>query len=153
MNGSEVDDPQARWGQPYCPQRLHRRRDDRGGPAAVDRRHLGNRRGCHRAHKLVPWSIASFLALAALRQPSAQATLARAATVANLLTVVSMTALVLGTGLKVIAKAGGGRITTAVTLNLLLLGGISLLLTQIRRSTRGSTLSDELPASAVRERE
>ena len=100
----------------------------------------------------MPWSIASFLALAALRQPSAQATLARAATVANLLTVVSMTALVLGTGLKVIAKAGGGRITTAVTLNLLL-GGISLLLTQIRRSTRGSTLSDELPASAVRERE
>lgn len=78
-------------------------------------------------HKLVPWFILGFLALAALRSADLvpHVTLAPIATVANLLTVVSMAALGLGTDLKVVAKAGG-RVTAAVTLSLLGLAAISL---------------------------
>ena len=78
-------------------------------------------------HKLVPWFIAGFLLLAALRSAGAvplQA-LAPTAWVANLLTVISMAALGLGTDLRVVARAGG-RVTAAVTLSLLVLGAISL---------------------------
>jgi uncharacterized integral membrane protein (TIGR00698 family) len=80
-------------------------------------------------HKMVPWFIIGFLGLAALRSAGLVpvVTLAPIATVANLLTIVSMAALGLGTDLKVVARAGG-RVTTTVTLSLLLLGGISLLL-------------------------
>ncbi len=46
---------------------------------------------------------------------------------ANLLTVISMAALGLGTDLKTVARAGG-RVTAAVTLSLVLLGALSLLL-------------------------
>ncbi len=78
-------------------------------------------------HKLVPWFILGFLALAALRYADLvpHVTLAPIATVANLLTVISMAALGLGTDLKVVAKAGG-RVTAAVTLSLLGLAAISL---------------------------
>jgi uncharacterized integral membrane protein (TIGR00698 family) len=78
-------------------------------------------------HKLVPWFILGFLALAALRSADLvpHVTLAPIATVANLLTVISMAALGLGTDLKVVAKAGG-RVTAAVTLSLLGLAAISL---------------------------
>ena len=78
-------------------------------------------------HKLVPWFIAGFLLLAALRSAGAvpQAVLAPTAWAANLLTVISMAALGLGTDLRVVARAGG-RVTAAVTLSLLVLGAISL---------------------------
>ena len=78
-------------------------------------------------HKLVPWFIVGFLALAALRSANLvpAVTLGPIATVANLLTVVSMAALGLGTDLRVVARAGG-RVTTAVTLSLLVLGAFSL---------------------------
>ena len=78
-------------------------------------------------HKLVPWFIVGFLALAALRSANLVpvATLAPIAVVANLLTVVSMAALGLGTDLRVVARAGG-RVTIAVTLSLLVLGAFSL---------------------------
>jgi uncharacterized integral membrane protein (TIGR00698 family) len=78
-------------------------------------------------HKMVPWFIAGFLLLAALRSAGAvpQAVLAPTAWVANLLTVISMAALGLGTDLRVVARAGG-RVTAAVTLSLLVLGTISL---------------------------
>ena len=80
-------------------------------------------------HKMVPWFIIGFLGLAALRSAGLVpvVTLGPIATVANLLTIVSMAALGLGTDLKVVARAGG-RVTTTVTLSLVLLGGISLLL-------------------------
>ncbi len=78
-------------------------------------------------HRLVPWFIVGFLALAALRSVGAvpQVALGPAAWVANLLTVISMAALGLGTDLRVVARAGG-RVTAAVTLSLLVLGAISL---------------------------
>ena len=77
-------------------------------------------------HKLVPWFIAGFLALAALRSANLvpAAALVPAATAANLLTIVSMAALGLGTDLKVVARAGA-RVIAAVTLSLVFLGGIS----------------------------
>jgi uncharacterized membrane protein YadS len=53
------------------------------------------------------------------------ATLGPVAVAANLLTVVSMAALGLGTDLRMVARAGG-RVTVAVTLSLLVLGAISL---------------------------
>jgi uncharacterized integral membrane protein (TIGR00698 family) len=78
-------------------------------------------------HKMVPWFIIGFLALAALRSMNVvpHAALVPIATVANLLTIVSMAALGLSTDLKVVARAGG-RVSAAVTLSLLVLGGISL---------------------------
>jgi uncharacterized integral membrane protein (TIGR00698 family) len=78
-------------------------------------------------HKLVPWFIIGFLALAALRSFDVvpHAALAPVATAANLLTIVSMAALGLSTDLKVVARAGV-RVSSAVTLSLLVLGGISL---------------------------
>lgn len=86
-------------------------------------------RGRPPIHKLVPWFIVGFLALAALRSANLvpQATLAPMAVVSNMLTVISMAALGLGTDLKVVARAGG-RVTATVTLSLVVLGGISLLL-------------------------
>ncbi len=78
-------------------------------------------------HKLVPWFIVGFLVLAALRSAGAVPleALGPTAWVANLLTVISMAALGLGTDLRVVARAGG-RVTAAVTLSLLVLGAISL---------------------------
>ena len=78
-------------------------------------------------HKLVPWFILGFLALAGLRSAGLvpQATLGPIGWAANLLTVISMAALGLGTDLRVVARAGG-RVTAAVTASLLVLGAISL---------------------------
>ena len=78
-------------------------------------------------HKLVPWFIVGFLVLAALRSADLvpHAALAPTALAANLLTIVSMAALGLGTDLRVVARAGT-RVIAAVTLSLVLLGGISL---------------------------
>ena len=78
-------------------------------------------------HKLVPWFIVGFLVLAGVRSAGVvpQVVLAPAAWVANLLTVISMAALGLGTDLRVVARAGG-RVTAAVTLSLLVLAAISL---------------------------
>lgn len=78
-------------------------------------------------HKLVPWFIVGFLALAALRSADlvTHAAIAPLSTTANMLTIVSMAALGLGTDLKVVARAGA-RVIAAVTLSLLLLGRISL---------------------------
>jgi uncharacterized integral membrane protein (TIGR00698 family) len=79
--------------------------------------------------KLVPWFIIGFLALAVLRSAGLvpQAALSPVAMVANVLTVISMAALGLGTDLRVVARAGG-RVTLVVTLSLVVLGGISLAL-------------------------
>jgi uncharacterized integral membrane protein (TIGR00698 family) len=78
-------------------------------------------------HKLVPWFILGFLALAGLRSAGLvpHAALAPTASVANWLTVISMAALGLGTDLRTVARAGG-RVTLAVTGSLLALGAISL---------------------------
>jgi uncharacterized membrane protein YadS len=79
--------------------------------------------------RLVPWFIVGFLALAALRSADLipHGTLAPMAVVANLLTVISMAALGLGTDLKVVARAGV-RVTSAVILSLLILAAISFTL-------------------------
>jgi uncharacterized integral membrane protein (TIGR00698 family) len=78
-------------------------------------------------HRLVPWFIVGFLVLAGLRSAGLipGAALAPIASVATLLTVISMAALGLGTDLRVVAGAGG-RVTAAVTVSLLVLGGMSL---------------------------
>ena len=80
-------------------------------------------------HKMVPWFIIGFLGLVALRSGGLlpATCFGPIGTAANLLTVVSMAALGLGTDLKVVAGAGV-RVTTAVVLSLLLLVGISLIL-------------------------
>jgi uncharacterized integral membrane protein (TIGR00698 family) len=77
-------------------------------------------------HRLVPWFIVGFLALAALRSADLvpHATLGPIALAANMLTVISMAALGLGTDLRVVARAGV-RVSATVTLSLLLLGAIS----------------------------
>jgi uncharacterized integral membrane protein (TIGR00698 family) len=79
--------------------------------------------------KLVPWFILGFLALVAMRSLGAipPVTLPPIALLANVLTVVAMAALGLGTDLKVVARAGG-KVTAAVTCSLLLLGGVSFAL-------------------------
>lgn len=78
-------------------------------------------------HKLVPWFIVGFLLLAGLRSADLvpHATLGPIAVATNLLTVISMAALGLGTDLRVVARAGG-RVTAAVTLSLLVLGALSV---------------------------
>lgn len=88
-------------------------------------------RGAARAtpplRKLVPWFIIGFVVLAAGRSAGLipHPALAPIASVAALLTVVSMAALGLSTDLKSVAQAGG-RVTAAVCLSLLVLVGLSL---------------------------
>ena len=78
-------------------------------------------------HQFVPWFIIGFLFVAAIRSFGLipQALLLPLAALTTLLTTVSMAALGLGVDVRVVARAGA-RVTTAVTLSLLLLGGISL---------------------------
>jgi uncharacterized integral membrane protein (TIGR00698 family) len=80
-------------------------------------------------HRLVPWFIIGFLALAGLRSAGLIPThvLAPIATTANLLTIVSMAALGLGVEVRAVARSGP-RVTLAVTGSLLFLGVISLAL-------------------------
>jgi len=77
-------------------------------------------------HRLVPWFILGFLALVALRSVDAvpHVALPPIATLANLLTVVSMAALGLGVDIRVVAKAGP-RVIFTVTASLVTLGVIS----------------------------
>jgi uncharacterized integral membrane protein (TIGR00698 family) len=82
--------------------------------------------GRMKLHKMVPWFIIGFLALAGLRSADLlpHLLLGPAAVVANVLTIVSMAALGLSTNLRSVARAGV-RVTAAVTLSLVVLGGIS----------------------------
>ena len=81
-------------------------------------------------HKVVPWFIVAFLGLATLHTlnliPSAA--LPITATIANVLTILSMAALGLGVDVRVVARAGA-RVTGAVVASLLVLGGVSFALT------------------------
>lgn len=98
------------------------------GPVVLALTLLGRKRGTAlQWHKLIPWFIIGFLALAAARSGGMlpTAALAPIGTVANLLTIVAMAALGLGTDLKVVARAGL-PVSAAVVLSLLLLGVISL---------------------------
>ncbi len=83
-------------------------------------------------NRLVPWFILGFLALAALRStvPLPPDLLSAVGKLTNILTVISMAALGLGTDLRSVAKAGA-RVTAAVIFSLLLLGGISLALIRV----------------------
>ncbi len=82
--------------------------------------------------KLVPWFIIGFLLLGAARSLGLvpDAVVAPVARGASLLTVVSMAALGLGVDVRIISRVGG-RVTTAVTLSLLLLLTISLVLIRL----------------------
>ena len=88
----------------------------------------GERSAIHQLSLLraVPWYIAGFLVLVGLRSVDLvpHAMLAPLAAAANLLTVISMAALGLGTDLRTVARAGA-RVTAAVALSLLVLGIIS----------------------------
>ena len=78
-------------------------------------------------HQLIPWFIVGFVVVAGIRTAGLipSRVLPPTAFVANLLTTVSMAALGLGVDIRVVAKAGI-RVTTAVTLSLIVLGMISL---------------------------
>lgn len=77
-------------------------------------------------HKLVPWFIIGFLLLAGCRSAGLvpEVALAPTATIANILTILSMAALGLSTDLRSLMQAGG-RVTWAVCLSLVALGGMS----------------------------
>jgi uncharacterized integral membrane protein (TIGR00698 family) len=90
------------------------------------------RRGRPALHQLVPWFIVAFLLVAALRSLGLipAALLAPTASMANMLTTISMAALGLGVDVRVVARAGV-RVSAAVTLSLILLGAISLALIHV----------------------
>ncbi len=83
-------------------------------------------RGGPALHELVPWFIAGFLIVLALRSLELipVGMLLPIKTTASLLTTVSMAALGLGVDVRVVAQAGL-RVTAAVTLSLIVLGAIS----------------------------
>jgi len=85
------------------------------------------KRGRPPIHQLVPWFIVGFLVVAAIRSFGLipEAALLPIKTVAGVLTTVSMAALGLGVDVRVVARAGL-RVTGAVTLSLVVLGGISI---------------------------
>jgi len=101
---------------------LNRPAEGQGSPAA-------QMAGKLPLHTLVPWFIVGFLALAALRSAGLvpHVALGPLAAAANLLTILSMAALGLGTDLKLVARAGG-RVVASVTLSLIFLGVISFAL-------------------------
>jgi uncharacterized integral membrane protein (TIGR00698 family) len=103
-----------------------RRRDE---PVSVDHQPMHARLPLHR---LVPWFIVGFLALAALRSANLlpYALLRPVAASADLLTIISMAALGLGTDVRAVARAGA-RVVAAVTLSLLVLGAVSLCLIRL----------------------
>jgi uncharacterized integral membrane protein (TIGR00698 family) len=76
---------------------------------------------------MVPWFIIAFLALATARTMGwvPAVALGPMAFVAGVLTIVSMAALGLSTDLRIVTRAGG-RVTSAVIVSLLVLGGLSL---------------------------
>lgn len=83
-------------------------------------------------HRLVPWFIVGFLVTAACRSAGLVPAwaLGPAASVAGVLTVISMAALGLGVDVRVVAKAGP-RVTATVTLSLAALGLISYALIRL----------------------
>ncbi|CAM3171862.1 YeiH family protein [Methylobacterium mesophilicum] len=83
-------------------------------------------------HRLVPWFILAFLAMAGLRSAGLipQAALPPIAATANLLTIVSMAALGLGVDVRSVAGAGA-RVTLAVVASLAALTGVSLALIRL----------------------
>jgi uncharacterized integral membrane protein (TIGR00698 family) len=83
--------------------------------------------GKPKIHHLVPWFIVGFLVLLLLRSLGAipAPLLAPMKTLASILTIISMAALGLGVDVRSIAAAGL-RVSAAVTISLLALGGISL---------------------------
>ena len=85
------------------------------------------KRGGPALHQLVPWFIVGFLTVLAARSSGLipDGLLPPIKTAASLLTTVSMAALGLGVDVRVVARAGV-RVTAAVTLSLVVLGGISL---------------------------
>jgi uncharacterized integral membrane protein (TIGR00698 family) len=85
-------------------------------------------------HRLVPWFIIGFVALAVLRSTGLipTALLPPMAIAATLLTILSMAALGLGVDIRTVAQAGP-KVTTTVVLSLLALGSISLALIQCMR--------------------
>ena len=86
----------------------------------------GPRPGWPPLHKLVPWFIIGFLLLAAARSAGLVpvAALAPVAALTNMLTIIAMAALGLGTDVRTVARAGV-RVTATVTVSLILLGAIS----------------------------
>ncbi len=80
----------------------------------------------------MPWFIVAFLLVAALRSLGLipAALLAPTASMANMLTTISMAALGLGVDVRVVARAGV-RVSAAVTISLILLGAISLALIHV----------------------
>ncbi|GEO99265.1 YeiH family protein [Methylobacterium haplocladii] len=78
-------------------------------------------------HRLVPWFILAFLAVAGLRSAGLipAVALKPISQTANVLTIVSMAALGLGVDVRSVAKAGA-RVTLAVLASLLALGAVSL---------------------------
>ena len=107
--------------------RPKRGRPKRGRPKRGRPQQGRPQRGRPALHELVPWFIVGFLALLALRSAGAipAGLLRPLAMAANLLTTVSMAALGLGVDVRVVAQAGV-RVTTAVTLSLVMLGVVSL---------------------------
>jgi uncharacterized integral membrane protein (TIGR00698 family) len=97
------------------------------GLSLLARRAGNGAAGALKLHRLAPWFILGFLALAAIRSTGwlPQPVLAPTAVAANLLTVVSMAALGLEVDVRVVARAGG-RVMTVVTASLAALGAISL---------------------------
>lgn len=105
------------------------------GPVILTLSLLLNRGGKKPAFfELVPWFILGFLALLLIRSLGLipAAALAPMKTTAAWLTTVSMAALGLGVDVRAVARAGL-RVSSAVTLSLLLLGGISLALIRLLR--------------------
>jgi uncharacterized membrane protein YadS len=82
--------------------------------------------GLPKIHQLVPWFIMGFLAVLVVRSSGVipVAMLPGIKNLAALLTTISMAGLGLGVDVRVVAKAGV-RVTVAVTLSLVVLGGIS----------------------------
>ncbi|GJE54861.1 YeiH family protein [Methylobacterium thuringiense] len=97
--------------------------------AAAPRVTAGDRPAAGRLaiHRLVPWFILAFLAVAGLRSAGLipAVALKPISQTANLLTIVSMAALGLGVDVRSVAKAGA-RVTLAVVASLLALGAVSL---------------------------
>ena len=87
------------------------------------------RRGRPALHELVPWFIVGFLLVAVVRSLGLipQDLLKPIATIASVLTTISMAALGLGVDVRVVAQAGL-RVTAAVTVSLVVLAVISLAL-------------------------
>ncbi len=100
--------------------------DEAGLPSSAGDRPNAGRVALQR---VVPWFILAFLALATLHTLDLipVAALPLTASLANVLTILSMAALGLGVDVGVVARAGL-RVTGAVTASLLALGGVSLVL-------------------------